>query len=226
MSSAISGNLIEVDGVISTLGPHGTDSAHEASKHSSNVASGHNGVTLWVSSRYTRSALGGTGTAKFGGNYAAGLAAEIEAKEHGCDQVMYLDRTGGDGNLEESGAMNLCLITSDGHLVTPKLGTILEGVTRDAILALAPEFGLTPVERTISLGELRTNVAEGLITETFAAGTAAVITPVVGFKGDDYAFTVGEGTPGKLTCALRERLLDIQFGRAEDRHGWMHHIQP
>ena len=183
--------------------------------------SSQSGVTLWVSSSYTRACLGGTGEAKCGGNYAGSIAAQMEAKDHGCDQVMYLDRVGGDGNLDEAGTMNLFLVTSDGCLVTPPLGTILAGVTRDSILTLAPEFGLSPVERPISLEELRSGVAEGSITEAFGTGTAAVITPIVGFKGDGYAFTVGFGKPGKQTMALREQLLDIQYGRVEDRHGWM-----
>lgn len=191
--------------------------------------SGVTGVALWVTSTYTRSARGGTGTAKCGGNYAGSLAAQIEAQEHGCDQVMYLDSSGS-GALEESGTMNLCLVTSDRRLVTPALGTILEGVTRDTILTLAPEFGLTPVERPVTLDELRSGAADGTITEVFAAGTAAVVTPVVRFKGDgggdggEYDFTVGPGTPGKETLALRERVLDIQYGRAEDRHGWLRRV--
>ncbi len=179
------------------------------------------GVKLWVSSRYTRSAPGGTGGAKCGGNYGAGMAAQIEAKQHGCDQVMYLDRTGGEGYLEESGTMNLCLVTSDGYLITPMLGTILQGVTRDSVLTLAADFGLTVEERPISLGELRRGAADGQITEAFAAGTAAVITPIAGFKGDGYEFTVGAGKPGKQTMALRTELLGIQYGRVEDRHGWL-----
>ncbi|MEV0617685.1 branched-chain amino acid aminotransferase [Nonomuraea sp. NPDC050404] len=187
-------------------------------------ASGQDGVTLWVSSRYTRAAEGGTGHVKYGGNYAASLAAQIEAQQHGCDQVMYLDRTGGEGDLEESGTMNLFLITSGGELLTPALGTILEGVTRDTVLTLAPGFGLTPAERPISLRELRSRAADGSITEAFAAGTAAVITPIAGFKGDGYAFTVGSGTPGKLTLALREQVLGIQYGHAEDRHGWLRRV--
>ncbi|MFF8783582.1 branched-chain amino acid aminotransferase [Streptomyces sp. NPDC015125] len=187
-------------------------------------ASGVSGVTLWVSSQYTRAAKGGTGTAKCGGNYAASLAAQIEARKHGCDQVMYLDEAGGEGNLEESGTMNLCLITSSGELVTPPLGTILEGVTRATILALADDFGLTPIERSITLDELRAGAADGSITEAFAAGTAAVVTPIVGFKGDGYDFTIGSGAPGKQTVALRNHVLDIQYGRAEDEHGWMRRV--
>lgn len=185
--------------------------------------SGVTGVTLWISSEYTRAAKGGTGTAKCGGNYAASLAAQIEAQQHGCDQVMYLD-SAGEGTLEESGTMNVCLITADGRLVTPALGTILEGVTRDTVLSLAADFGLTPEERSVSLGELRSGAADGSITEVFAAGTAAVITPMVGFKGEGYEFTVGDGTPGKHTMALRDHVLDIQYGRAEDKHGWMRRV--
>ncbi|GAA2123579.1 branched-chain amino acid aminotransferase [Kitasatospora saccharophila] len=187
-------------------------------------ASGVAGVTLWVSSRYTRAAPGGTGDAKCGGNYAASLAAQVEAKENGCDQVLYLDQAGGEGRLEESGTMNLCLVTSSGELLTPGLGTILEGVTRDTVLTLAEKFGLTPVERSISLEELRAGCADGTITEVFAAGTAAVITPIVGLKAAEYDFAVGDGQPGKQTLALREHLLDIQFGRVPDTHGWMRRV--
>ncbi|MBZ4318321.1 branched-chain amino acid aminotransferase [Streptomyces huiliensis] len=185
--------------------------------------SGVTGVTLWISGRYTRSAPGGTGAAKCGGNYAASLAAQIEAQDNGCDQVLFLD-SAGHGTLEESGTMNLCLITADDELVTPSLGTILEGVTRDTVLTLAPDLGLTPVERTVTLDELRTSIADGRVTEVFAAGTAAVITPIVGFKSDTHTFTVADGTPGKKTLALREHVLDIQFGRTEDKHDWLRRV--
>ncbi|OON72172.1 branched-chain amino acid aminotransferase [Streptomyces tsukubensis] len=186
-------------------------------------ASGVTGVALWVTSQYSRSAEGGTGAAKCGGNYAASLAAQNEAREHGCDQVMYLDSSG-KSTLEESGTMNLCLVTSDGQLVTPALGRILEGVTRDTVLALAEDVGLTPVERTITLDELRAGASDGTITEVFAAGTAAVITPIVRFRGEGYDFAVGNGGPGKQTLTLRELVLNIQYGRVEDKHGWMRRV--
>ncbi|WP_431982244.1 branched-chain amino acid aminotransferase [Streptomyces qinglanensis] len=195
-----------------------------ASPAGSYFEGGLSGVTLWVSGTYTRAGKGGTGTAKCGGNYAGGLAAQLEAEEHGCDQVLYLD-TAGEGYLEESGTMNLCLVTADGKLITPALGTILEGVTRDTILTLAAESGLTCEERQITLEELRSGAADGTVTEVFAAGTAAVVTPIVGFKGDGYAFTIGDGEPGKQTAALRARVLDIQYGRAEDTHGWLHRVR-
>ncbi|MBV9821277.1 MAG: branched-chain amino acid aminotransferase [Actinobacteria bacterium] len=196
-----------------------------ASPAGSYFASGVKGVTLWVSERFTRAAPGGTGAAKCGGNYAGGLAAQVEAQQHGCEQVLYLS---GDREryLEESGTMNLFLVTSDGELITPGLGTILEGVTRDSVIELADEHDLKPVERPVSLDDLRTGCDNGTITEMFAAGTAAVITPIVGFKGDGYAHTAGDGTPGKVTMAIREHLLDVQFGRVPDTRNWLHPVVP
>ena len=181
------------------------------------------GVTLWITSTYTRAAVGGTGDAKCGGNYAGSLAAQIEAREHGCDQVLYLD--GAEHRwLEESGTMNLCVVTADGHLVTPELGTILNGVTRGSVLELAADHGLTAVERPISIDELRDGCASGAITEVFAAGTAAVLTPIVAFKGEEIGFTVADGRSGKQTLAIREHMLDIQYGRAADTRGWMRRV--
>ena len=182
------------------------------------------GVTLWVTTAYTRAAPGGTGAAKCGGNYASGLAAQLEAQQHGCDQALYLD--GAEHRwLEESGTMNLCLVTSDGELLTPGLGTILEGVTRSSVLALASEHGLTPVERRIDIDELRQRTEDGSVTEVFAAGTAAVITPIIGFRGEGYEVTIGSGEPGKQTLAIREHLLDIQYGRVPDAHSWLYPVR-
>lgn len=181
------------------------------------------GVRLWVSEQYSRAAIGGTGAAKCGGNYASGLAAQVEARDHGCDQALYLD--GAEHRwLEESGTMNLCLITADRRLLTPGLGTILPGVTRDSVLALAGEHGLSVEERRIGYDELRSGTASGEITEMFACGTAAVITPVVAFRGADVDQTVGAGTPGETTVALRNHLLDIQFGRTKDERGWLQRV--
>src|SRR4051812_339286 len=116
------------------------------------------GVTLWISTRYSRAAPGGTGAAKCGGNYAASLTPQLEAVEHGCDQVLYL--AGADRRLiDESGTMNVFFVTRDGELATPELGTILDGVTRDSVLTLAADHGLRPVERAFSLDELRDGTA-------------------------------------------------------------------
>jgi branched-chain amino acid aminotransferase len=179
------------------------------------------GITLWVTTSYTRAGRGGTGDVKCGGNYAASLAAQIEAQRQGCEQVLFLDSAGEDGCVEESGAMNIFLVTSRGELVTPALGLILEGITRGAVLALAAEFGLRPVERSVTFEELRAGIDDGDITEVFASGTAAAITPVTGIKGDGYSYTIGGGHPGKHTAALRERLIGIQYGHSKDTHNWM-----
>lgn len=186
-------------------------------------ADGPTGITLWASRTMVRAAEGGTGAAKCGGNYATGLAAQAEARAHGCDQVLYLDAVEHEW-LEESGTMNLFLVTSDGELLTPELGTILEGVTRDSILALADEHGLTPVERRVSLTEVRDQCAEGAITEMFASGTAAAITPIVAIRGDGIEITVGDGRPGQHTLDLREHLLGIQYGDRPDTHGWLRRV--
>lgn len=177
-------------------------------------------MKLWVTPNFTRSAPGGTGTAKCGGNYAASLIAAKEAAEHGCGQVLWTD--GAEHKwLEECGTMNVAMVTSEGELLTPALGTILDGITRDSILTLAPEHGLTPVERAISVDELLTGLASGYITEVFACGTAAVVTPIVGFKTPDRGeYVVADGEVGPLTREIRAHLVDIQFGRAEDTHGW------
>ena len=177
-------------------------------------------VRLWVTKTFTRAAAGGTGEAKCGGNYAASLAAAAEAHEHGCEQVLYTD--GAEHRwIEESGTMNFMVVTASGEVVTPALGSILEGVTRSSILDLAPQHGLTPVERKLSVDELFAGLASGEITEVFCCGTAAVITPVVGFAAPDRDdVVVGDGTPGPVTRALREHLLDIQYGRVDDPFGW------
>ena len=127
--------------------------------------------------------------------------------------------------------MNIMFVTAAGELVTPALtGTILDGVTRDSILTLAPEHGLRPVERRIAIDEVFDGVADGTITEVFACGTAAVVTPVVGFAAPgingagDRRFTVGDGTPGAISQAVRAHLLDIQYGRVDDTHGWLRRV--
>ena len=185
-------------------------------------ASGVKPVSIWLSSNFTRAAVGGTGAAKCGGNYASGLAAQIEASAHGCDQVCFVDASE-HRYVEELGGMNLSFVYADGRLVTPALtGTILEGVTRSSILTLAKELGLQPEERAVDIDEWRSGVASGEIREVFACGTAAVITPVGRLVWD--GGEVGNPVAGETTLALRKALIDIQYGRATDTHGWMRRL--
>ncbi|MEW9551497.1 branched-chain amino acid aminotransferase [Nonomuraea sp. NPDC050783] len=180
-------------------------------------------VSVWLSTEYTRAAPGGTGFAKCGGNYAAAFVAQRQAVENGCDQVVWLD-AGEHKYVEEMGGMNLFFVFGD-KLVTPALtGTLLPGITRESILELAGDLGLRTEERLISVEEWQAACASGELTEVFACGTAAVVTPVGSVKGADRAWTVGDGTPGPVTMRVREELVGIQYGARPDAHGWIHKI--
>jgi branched-chain amino acid aminotransferase len=181
-------------------------------------------VSIWLSTRYSRAAPGGTGAAKCGGNYAASLAPMVEASEHGCQQVCFLDSTEQKW-VEELGGMNIYFVHADGRLVTPELtGSILEGVTRSSIMELAKELGLEVEERKVSIDEWRDGIASGQITEVFACGTAAVITPVGQLVWDGGSVGAAEAPPGETTMKIRQALVDIQYGRAPDTHGWMRRL--
>jgi branched-chain amino acid aminotransferase len=180
-------------------------------------------VSIWLSTNYTRAAAGGTGAAKCGGNYAASLAPMIEASAHGCDQVAFLDAAEHRW-VEELGGMNLYFVFRDGRLVTPELGTILEGVTRSSLLTLAKEHGLDVEERRISIDEWRSGVESREISEVFACGTAAVITPVGRLLWDGGEVGTDAAEAGPVATRLRQALLDVQYGRAQDVHGWMRRL--
>ena len=178
-------------------------------------------VTLWLSEDYTRAGRGGMGAAKTGGNYASSLVAQQEAIGEGCDQVVFLDAAEGK-YVEELGGMNLYFVHADGHIVTPETGTILEGITRASIIELAGKMGHRVEERRFSIDEWRDGVTSGEITEIFACGTAAVVTPVGELKWRGGSLpSVPAGT---IAEQLRAELVDIQFGRREDSFGWMHRI--
>jgi len=181
-------------------------------------------VSVWVTPDYTRAAPGGTGAAKCGGNYAAGLSAQAEAIEHGCDQVVYLDAVERK-YVDELGGMNVFFVLDDGSLVTPPLtGTILPGITRDSVIKLAGRAGRPVEERPVSLDEWREGSASGRIREAFACGTAAVITPIGAVRSLDGEFTIADGGSGEVTTDLRKQLVDIQRGRADDPFGWVHRV--
>jgi branched-chain amino acid aminotransferase len=184
-------------------------------------------VSVWISPEYTRAAPGGTGEAKCGGNYAASFAGQQQAVAHGCDQVVWLDAAE-HRFVEEMGGMNLFFVHGSGpraRLVTPALtGSLLPGITRETLLKLAPDLGLPTEESTISVHEWQSGCESGEISEVFACGTAAVITPVGRVKSATTQWTVGDGRPGPVTRRLREELLAIQYGRRPDPHSWIHKI--
>jgi branched-chain amino acid aminotransferase len=180
-------------------------------------------VSIWLSEDYNRAAPGGTGAAKCGGNYAASLLPQQEGISNGCDQVVFLDATE-HSTLEELGGMNIFLVYGDGTLVTPELnGSILEGVTRSSVLELADELGYKVDERRVTINEWREGIANADISEVFACGTAAVLTPIGTLKWRDGQVS-GSETAGPVTLRLRQRLLDIQYGRTADPYGWMYRL--
>ena len=186
---------------------------------------GINPVSVWLSEDYVRACPGGTGAAKFAGNYAASLVAQAQATEKGCDQVVWLDaieRT----YVEEMGGMNLFFVYgtgNDARVVTPRLsGSLLPGVTRASLLQVAQDLGYSVSEELVSTKSWRDDALSGAMSETFACGTAAVITPVGEVKSNHGDFTIGGGVSGEITMQLRETLTGIQRGTIDDTHGWMH----
>jgi branched-chain amino acid aminotransferase len=181
-------------------------------------------VSIWVAQDYTRAAPGGTGAAKCGGNYATSLVAQAEATRHGCDQVVYLDAAERRW-IEELGGMNVFLVFKDGSLQTPPLGgTILPGITRDSLMTLARADGLTVREQPYAIDQWRADAESGTLTEAFACGTAAVVTPIGRVASPTGEFKMGAGRPGQITMRLKQKLVDIQRGAAPDPHGWVHKI--
>ncbi|WP_460713201.1 branched-chain amino acid aminotransferase [Nocardioides dilutus] len=177
-------------------------------------------INLWLAEHYTRAGRGGMGAAKTGGNYASSLLPQREAIEQGCDQVVFLEETA--TYVEELGGMNMYFVFKDGRIVTPALGTILEGITRGSIIELAGKMGHQVEERRFSIDEWREGVASGDIVEIFACGTAAVVTPVGELRWPGGTAPAPASTD--LTFRIRQALVDIQFGRADDTFGWMHRI--
>jgi len=184
-------------------------------------------VSVWISTEYVRAAQGGTGEAKCGGNYAASLVAQAAAAKEGCDQVVWIDAKERKW-VEEMGGMNLYFVKgkgADATVVTPKLtGTLLPGITRDSILSVAKDLGYKTEEAMISIDDWRDGVASGEITEIFACGTAAVVSPIGQAKSAMGTWVVGDGNPGPITMEIRNTLLGIQHGTLADNHKWMHKV--
>lgn len=121
--------------------------------------------------------------------------------------------------------MNVFFVFDDGSLQTPPLsGTILPGITRDSLLTLARAEGLTVREEPYAIDQWKRDAESGRLTEAFACGTAAVVTPIGRVKGPDGEFRMGVGGPGQTTTRIKQRLVDIQRGVAPDPHGWVQRI--
>lgn len=184
---------------------------------------GMNPITVWISEDYSRAVRGGTGAAKCGGNYAASLLAQAEATAYCCDQVVFLDANERRW-IEELGGMNIFFVMREGTIVTPPLGTILPGITRDSVIQLARDAGYRVEERSYSIENWRSDAISGQLVETFVCGTAATIVPVGRARSKESEFSWGDGQAGPVTEALRDALIALQRGVAADPRGWRHEI--
>ncbi|MDH2427994.1 branched-chain amino acid aminotransferase [Sphaerisporangium sp. TRM90804] len=184
-------------------------------------------LAVWVCRDQSRSAPGGTGNAKYAGNYAPTLMAHRRAKEAGCQQVVWLDAVEHRW-VEEMGSANLFFVRGTGaeaELVTPELtGTFLPGITRDSVMAIAGRLGLRVRQERVSIERWHAEAEAGLITETFAVGTAAVVTAVGKVVDDGFTWTIGDGRPGPVTQSVHQTLVDLHHGLLPDPDGWLHRI--
>ena len=172
-----------------------------------------------VETNYIRSAKGGAGAAKNGGNYGASLLPQQKAKKEGFDQIIWLD-SNEKKYIEESGTMNIMFILNGKTLLTPALSdSILDGITRDSIIKLAPELNLEVEERSIQISEIIDRIASGEQVEAFGVGTAAVISPIkeISYKGDSFETYVQEDAG---MYRIKEMLSEIRRGIRPDPFGW------
>jgi branched-chain amino acid aminotransferase len=180
-------------------------------------------VRVKVEREYVRSAPGGTGFAKCGGNYGGAFYPTEKAKTEGYDQVLWTDARDHE-YIEESGMMNVFFVIGDTLVTPPLTDTILDGITRDSLLTLASDEGISVEERPVSITELRKGLDNGEVREAFGAGTAAVVSPIetIGIDGRDRHLPVcGEGG---LALRLKVILDDIRYGRRPDTHGWNYYV--
>ena len=187
-------------------------------------STGFNPVRIMVEDHFVRAVSGGTGDTKTGGNYAASLKAALEAKKKGFDQVLWLDGAQ-HRYVEEVGSMNMFFAYGDLVVTAPLTGSILGGITRDSVIRLSDSLGFKVEERPIDINELIADIRCGKVTEAFGSGTAAVITPVGHLAFRDDLHQLGTGNVGPITQNLYDTLTGIQYGRNEDKFGWIKRIE-
>lgn len=177
-------------------------------------------LRIWVETDLVRAAPGGSGAAKFGGNYAASLLAAERAKARGFDQVLWTDARA-HTEIEEIGTMNVFVRIGD-TVVTPALdGTILAGATRDCVLVLLREWGVRVEERKITVAEIEQAHRSGTLTEMFGTGTASIVAPIAELGVGTKEIVVGTREEGDLTRRLYDAIRGLQRGTLEDRHEWL-----
>ncbi len=179
-------------------------------------------VSVLIEEKYSRSANGGVGYAKAGGNYAGQFYPTQLAIEKGYNQVIWTDDNTHE-YIEEAGAMNIFIRIGDTLLTGPTSDRILDGITRKSILELAHDQGIKTEVRKISVSEVVEAAKSGTLKEMFGAGTAAVISPIAtfGYQGTDYDLPE---LPDSYASQLKKSITDIQYNKSEDKFGWRHKV--
>ena len=194
-----------------------------ASPSGSYYAEGINPVKIMIESDDVRTVRGGTGYAKCGGNYAASTRAGERAAKKGYSQVLWLDGVERK-YIEEVGAMNV-MFKINGEIVTPMLtGSILPGITRKSCIEVLKSLGYKVSERLLSVDELIQALENGSLEEAWGCGTAAVVSPIGKLAYGDKEYVVGGGKIGEVTQKLYDLLTGIQWGKVEDKFGWVYKI--
>jgi branched-chain amino acid aminotransferase len=209
-----------------TLGVHTVSRATFiiiASPSGSYYKEGINPVKIMIESEDVRTVRGGTGYAKCGGNYAASTRAGERANKKGYSQVLWLDGVERK-YIEEVGAMNV-MFKINGEIITPMLtGSILPGITRKSCIEVLESLGYKVNERLFSIDELKEALVAGTLEEAWGCGTAAVVSPIGKLMYEDVEYTVNNAEIGEVTKKLYDTLTAIQWGRSEDKFGWIYKI--
>lgn len=180
---------------------------------------------IYVEDEYVRAALGGTGYSKIGGNYVASMKSQEKAHEKGYSQVLWLDGVERK-YVEEIGTSNAFFVIGDEVITAPLEGTILPGITRDSVIRLLKDWGVSVAERKITIEDIYKANEEGKLSEVFATGTAAVISPVGELCWKDQKIVINENRIGALSQKLYDVLSGIQLGKVEDKFGWTVEVEP
>ncbi len=180
-------------------------------------------VSIMATDKYVRAVRKGVGDCKTGGNYAASLLAFKEAQKEGYSQVLWLDALELK-YIEEVGTMNMFIHFKDEVATAPLSGSILPGVTRDSVITILKDWGYNVTERRIPIAEVFERYEDGSLVELFGSGTAAVIAAISKLKYHDDVITFNEEEPGELAKKLYDYLTGIQYGKEEDKYGWITYI--
>jgi len=183
-------------------------------------STGLNPVKIYVEQKYVRAVRGGTGFAKTAANYAISLKGQDEAHQQNYEQVLWLDGVE-QKYIEEVGAMNIFFVI-DNEVITPELvGTVLPGITRKSAIEICKSKGYKVSERRITIEEIAKAYDEGKVQEVFGTGTAAVISPVGHLKWGDKIMTINDNKIGEISQMLYDTMTGIQYGKLEDKFGWI-----